>query len=129
MNQHRKEKNWLEWTVFTLGLLLVAALVLYLAYDIWTVRSGPPRIEVRLGAPSQQGDGYRIPVELRNSGHKVAEQVHVEVVLRKGERTEKANLVIQYLPRNSTRHGAATFTIDPATADRVEARVSGYAQP
>lgn len=129
MNQRRKEKNWLEWTVFTFGLLLVAALVLYLAYDIWTARTGPPEIEVKLGEATLQGDHYVLLVELRNSGHEVAEQVQVEVVLRRGEQTEEANFVIQHLPRGSTRHGAVTFATDPAVADRLEARVLGYQQP
>lgn len=130
MNRHRKEKNWLEWSVFAIGLLLVVALVVYLTYDIATARSGPPIVEIELGQTFPQSAGYAVPLTVRNRGHQVAEQVHIEVELTKSDgETEKGELTIQFLPRGATRHGTVTFTTDPRRAEQLESRVLGYQRP
>ena len=49
------EKNWLEWVVFGVGLLLVVSTLAYLVYDGATSADGPPDIEVRLGEPRPGG--------------------------------------------------------------------------
>lgn len=38
-------------------------------------------------------------------------------------------LVIAFLPRQSTRSGWVTFTTDPATVDQIEPHVLGYQEP
>ena len=41
------EKNWLEWTVFGVGLALVAATLGYLAYNALTIGDAPPTLDRR----------------------------------------------------------------------------------
>ena len=50
MKKKKLEKNWLEWIVFAVGLVLVARTLAYLAYDAATISDAPPSIEVRTGA-------------------------------------------------------------------------------
>ena len=130
MNQYRKEKNWLEWCVFSGGLILVAAIVGYLAYDLWTAPSGPPRVDVRLGEASERSGRYYVPVSVKNDGHEVAERVEIEVELKQiNGQAEKAGFTVQFLPRGATRRGTVTFTNDPRLAEELTAQVRGYQQP
>lgn len=124
------KKNWLEWSVFSVGLMLILLLVAYLAYEAITIGTEPPIIDVQLGAAETRSGLYVIPVTLRNNGDRTAEDVMIEVtLLNGGEEVETAELSIAFLPRQSTRNGWVTFTTDPATAARIESHVLGYQEP
>lgn len=122
------KKNWLEWSCFAVGLLLLASVIGYLAYDAVTLGGAPPRIEFKLGEPRPQGDRFGIAVVAENHGDQTAEAVHVEVVL-KGGKEERAQFVIEHLPRHGRREGFVTFETDPRTAQSVEARALGFQLP
>jgi len=125
----REQKNWFEWLVFAISLVLVLALVGYLCRDIWTARSGPPDIEITLSPASKRSGHYVVPVTVTNRGYESAEAVHLEVTLKKksGEE-ERAEVELQFLPRGSTRRAVVTFESDPAEAE-VSARVLGHRRP
>lgn len=124
------EKNWLEWLVFAIGLALIVPIVAYLAYDAATLGHEPPVVEVQVGAAEARGNVYMIPVTLENLGDRTAESVVVEISLLEGdEELETAELTVDFLPRQSTRSGWVTFTIDPETVDDIEAHVLGFQEP
>ncbi len=130
MTQHSKKKNWLEWSVFATGLLLVAALLGYLLYDALTSPSGPPRIDLRLGTAERRLGHYAIPVTVINRGHTTASAVHIRATLKPDQgKAEESSFEVQYLPGGATRRGFLVFDSDPARAERLSARVSGYEQP
>ncbi|MBA3711812.1 MAG: hypothetical protein H0W76_05085 [Pyrinomonadaceae bacterium] len=124
------EKNWLEWAVFAVGLVLVGAALGYLVYDAATFGNAPPDIEVRLDAPAQQRQHFTVPVTVINHGDLPAEGVRVEVVLEASgaEEPERAELEIPLLPRGASREGAVAFRRDPRTA-QLTARLLGYEKP
>jgi uncharacterized protein (TIGR02588 family) len=109
------EKNWLEWSVFGVGLVLVLATLGYLVRESLVSNDGPPEVVVRLGAPRASESGYLVPVEIVNTGRETAEDVRVPVLLAlpDGGR-EEAELGIAFLPRGSTRNGWVTFRSDPS---------------
>ena len=121
------QKNWLEWTVFAVGLLLVAATLAYLAYDGATLGDAPPSIEVRLGTPERRAQNFIVPVSIVNRGDLTAEGVEVEVVLR-GASEERGSFVVAFLPRGATREGWVAFQTDPRDGE-LKARVVGYEKP
>jgi uncharacterized protein (TIGR02588 family) len=123
------QKNWLEWSVFAVSLLLVAGVIAYLAYDAATLGHTPPSMEVRLGAPEQRASAYAIPVSVTNQGDQTAEGVVVEVVLERGEQQEQAQFELAFVPRRSTRQGWVTFRTDPRSADQVSGHVLGFESP
>ncbi len=124
------QKNWVEWLVFGVGLALVVATLGYLAYDAATITDAPPSIEVRAGDPQRREHNFIVPVTLTNHGDQIAEGVMVEVVLESGgQEKERAEFTVAFLPRRSTREGWAAFQTDPATAERIKARVMGYEKP
>ena len=123
------QKNWLEWSVFAVGLVLVLGTIGYLIYDAVTLGTTPPSLEVKLGKPQQRQTQFLVPVSVTNHGDETAEGVLVEVALESGgKETERAEFEIAFLPRQSTREGWVTFDKDPRAA-RLKARVLGYEKP
>jgi uncharacterized protein (TIGR02588 family) len=110
----RPAKNWLEWSVFAIGLLLVLATLGFLVRETLTSAGGPPDVAARLGAPQPSAGGFMVPVEVTNVGQETAEDVRVTVILETpgGER-EEADLDIAFLPRDSRRSGWVVFRADP----------------
>jgi uncharacterized protein (TIGR02588 family) len=124
------QKNWVEWAVFALGLLLVTSTLAYLAYDAATITDAPPSIEVRAGQPEQRPHNFIVPVSLVNHGDQTAEGVLVEVVLESGgQEKERGEFTVAFLPRRSTREGWVAFQTDPRTVEQVKARVLGFEKP
>lgn len=117
------EKNWLEWSVFAVALVLVLATFGYLIFEAVTTDDTPPDVLVTLGPPRPGSGGFMVPVEATNRGGRPAEDLRIAVRLeRAGDATEESVLLFPYLPRESTRQGWVTFRTDPRSGTL---RVSG----
>jgi len=128
-SEKKFEKNWLEWVVFGVGLVLVVGTLSYLAYDGATASDAPPNIEVRLGEPQRQEHDFVVPVTIINHGGQTAEGVHVEVVLESGgAEIERSEYGVAFLPRLATREGWVAFRTDPRSG-QLKPRVLGYEKP
>lgn len=124
------QKNWVEWAVFALSLVLVAGVLVYLAYDAATIGDAPPTIEIRVGEPLQRTHNFIVPVSITNHGDLTAEGVHIEVALENGgEEVERSEFDVAFLPRRATREGWVAFQTDPRSAQKINARVLGYEKP
>lgn len=123
-------KHPLEWAVFALSAVLVAATVGYLAYDAILSEEIPPLLTVEVGKPeSGAGGGWSVPVTVRNDGHVTAEGVRVEVTLETpGSPPETADFDVAFVPRESKREGWVTFRSDPSRG-RLTGRAVGYEKP
>ena len=125
----KTKKNWFEWVVFGLGLILVSVTLSYLLYAGATMGHEAPSIEVRLGTPERGQFNFLVPVEVINHGDETAEGVRIEVVIENGGALkERAELEVAFLPRHATREGWVTFNQDPGAA-QLKARVLGYQRP
>lgn len=125
----KTKKNWLEWVVFALGLILVSVTLGYLLYAGATMGHEAPSIEVRLGTPERRQFNFLVPVTVINHGDETAEGVRIEVVIENtGALKERAELDVAFLPRHATREGWVTFEQDPGKA-QLKARVLGYQRP
>lgn len=127
------QKNWLEWIVFAVGLVLVLSVLAYLAYEGATMGSDPPSIEVRLGTPEARAHNFIVPVTVTNHGDETAEGITIEVTLENAGGDSavepvRGELTIAFLARRATREGWVTFQQDPRSA-RLTARVLGYEKP
>jgi uncharacterized protein (TIGR02588 family) len=124
------EKNWLEWSVFGVSFVLVAAVVGYLVWDAVTLDVGPPLIEASAGQVVPFQGSWIVEVQVRNAGSQTAGSVAVEVSLFEGgEAVETGEFSVVLLPRGSTRHGWVMFGRDPAKADQIEVSILGYDEP
>ncbi|HEY0868372.1 MAG TPA: hypothetical protein VGE01_13385 [Fimbriimonas sp.] len=123
------KKNWLEWTVAGVSLVMVLATLAFLASDALSGPRKPPFVELTLKQPESHGNGFLVPVVAENMGGQTAEGVKVEVVLTpsSGEK-ETAGFDIDYLPRQSKREGWVRFDEDPRRG-KLEAKVLGFEKP
>ena len=129
MTKKRKiEKNWLEWVVFGASLTLVLGVLGFLAYDGATATGEPPRFQIELGRAERRGDGFHVPVRVKNEGGGTAEGVTVEVTLEAAGTSERGEFFLTFLPRGGTREASVTFHTDPG-AGHIRARVLGYEKP
>ena len=126
---NKLQKNWFEWIVFALGLILVSSTLSYLIYAGASMGHEPPSLEVRLGTPEQRQFNFIVPVTVVNHGDETAEGVLIEVVMANGgEEIARGELDVAFLPRHATRQGWVTFEQDPRSA-QLKARVLGYQKP
>ena len=123
------EKNWLEWTVFAVSLVVVVGTTGYLVHDGVTAEDAPPTIAIQFGEPQQLGDQFTVPVTVINRVGRTAERVGIEAVLeRSGVEIEHASFEISLLPRRGSREGSVIFRNDPR-AGELKARILGYERP
>lgn len=126
----KRRKNWLEWTVLGISFPLVVLTLGFLTYEAITRQDAPPRIEVRLGAPTAQGARFVVPVTATNEGDLTAKNVRIEVISEKGGATEERDeFEFDFLPRHATRQAWVLFQTDPRQAERLRARVLSYERP
>lgn len=116
------KKNVVEWSVFALSLVLVLALTGYLAYDVFRGAGDAPVFAFEFGAPAFQDSLYVLPVTVHNTGDRTA--ASVVVVVASG--AEEAEVVFDYVPRHSTREGAAFFRTRPSAPS---ASIRSYSHP
>ena len=123
-------KNWLEWTVFAIGLLCIGAVVAYLANDALRSSHSAASVIVRLGAMEARDGRRYVPVTLVNSGGEAAAGVQVEVFLERGTRVvESARFVVDLLPPDARREGWVAFDSAAAAGDRVRAGAVAFGTP
>lgn len=123
------EKNWLEWAVFAVSLLVLLGFVGTLVYLTSTGGDRPADLVVELGEPQRVSAGFAVPVRVHNRGDRTAEEVRVEVTLEEnGEAPQKRELTFPFLPRRSEREGLVVFDRDPRCC-AMSGRVTAYEEP
>jgi uncharacterized protein (TIGR02588 family) len=123
------QKNWLEWVVFGVGLLLIASVFAFLVYDALTLGDTPPTMAIQLGQPEQRGQHTIVPVTVTNQGDQPAESVMIEVIYEGAQEQQQAQFEIAFLPRSATGEGWASFQTSSAEIGQFKARVIGYQKP
>jgi uncharacterized protein (TIGR02588 family) len=125
----RVKKNALEWAVFGISTVVIAATVALLVRGAMTSSSERPELAVTSGPASRVAAGYLVPVVVTNEGDVTAEQARIRVALLSGtNEVEAAELLIAFVPRGSSREGSVLFRRDPACCVIV-ARAVAYENP
>ena len=128
--KYQDKKNWFEWSVFGVGLVLVLGILGYLVYKTATHVSGPPDLFVEYSPEPGTYEPYRYHVTLHNKGHETAEAIVVELSLvSAGEEPEKTELSFAYCPKESTQEGWVSFSRLPIKSDTIQVRIVSYGKP
>lgn len=127
------QKNWLEWTVFAVGLLLLLATSGYLVAQSLRHGHQPAALTVSLGEPwapvGVDPPHFIVPISVQNDGGQTAAEVDIEVMLVEGgKQIERRELTFAFVPHLSSRAGALTFEHRPEPG-QLKARVLGYLEP
>ena len=123
------QKNWLEWLVFVIGLVLIACVFAFLVYDALTLGDAPPAMVVQVGQVDLQGQHMVVPVAVTNQGDQPAQGVVVEVIYEGEHEPQQAQFEIAFLPRSATGEGWASFETSSGVIGQFKARVIGYQKP
>lgn len=128
--EYQDKKNWFEWAVFGIGLVLVLGILGYLVYKTATHVAGPPDLLIEFSPEPGTYEPYRYHVTLHNKGHETAENIVVELSLAgAGGEPEKAELSFAYCPKESTQEGWISFSRLPTKSDTIQTRIVGYGKP
>lgn len=124
------KKNWLEWLVFGVSLVMLLAILGYLIYQTAKYSYKDPEVYAKgVPDPSEMAPN-RYKVTVYNKGGTTAEQVIVEFTLySQGQEPEVSELTIPFSPKESEREGWVIFRNSPESADSVVARIVSYKKP
>lgn len=118
-----------ERFIAVLGVILVVALLCFLAYQALAGAEGGPELTVEVGHIERAEDQFVVHVRIRNDGGKTAGSVSVAGALTDGGRTlEQATTTVSYVPPTSFRAAALVFTRDPREV-KLSVRAAGYELP
>jgi uncharacterized protein (TIGR02588 family) len=118
-----------EWTVAGLGALFVAVTIGYLVYFEFTTSSSPPDIDVRIQDISRQDSNYVVSFDVYNKSPRTAANLRVVGDLTaNGTSLESSQVVFDYVPAFSSRHGGLLFQHDPS-AGKIEVRAVSFVSP
>jgi len=118
------KKNLLEWTIFGISLTLIAVVAGLLLREHLTRGNSAPDLMVEVGQAERSGQGYAIPLDVRNGGDTSAEDVEVTLTLQSVP-PEQTDITIPYVPYRSVRRAWVMFSHEPGAA-RLDARVISY---
>lgn len=118
------KKNALEWSVTAVGALIVLFVVGFFVYELVAGASGPADLSVRLGEPAVDSLTVEVPVEVENTGQKVAENVVVEVCAGP---EACAEITFDYVPYQSAATGMVGLSAPLAAP--LTTRVVSYRDP
>ena len=122
------KKNALEWTVFSLSLLLVIGIITSLIWQALSTGDQPARLIVTMGKPLISREQVRIPLKVANLGDEAANTVDVEVSGELDSEKITSSLSLEYVPHRAERNGWVSFPGNHLPSG-LSARVVGYEQP
>ncbi|MDI1327621.1 MAG: hypothetical protein PSV23_12585 [Brevundimonas sp.] len=118
----------LEWAVAGLGLVVTVGVLIVLAAAALAPAS-PPALSARAASVAPVAAGFRVEVEVRNSGRQTAAAVEVEGVLTPpAGAPETATATLDYVPGGGVEALNLLFRQDPRQG-RLELTVRGWSEP
>jgi uncharacterized protein (TIGR02588 family) len=125
----RTEIPALEWLLGSIGALMVAGAIGFLAWSGAADGDSHPDIRVEIVRVIEQRNGWLVQVSAFNEGGSAASEVTVGGEFTAPDGTvESAELRLDYLPSRSGRQGGLFFSRDPR-AGGLKVRALGYAEP
>ena len=112
-----------------IGLLLVAATLLFLVYDALNEKPETPSPAIQVLGIEKQDSRYVVRIRVHNRGKSTAAAMRISGTLKQdGTPVEQSEIEFQYLPGGSSRQGGMFFSHDPR-ALTLELSPEGYEEP
>ena len=122
-------RNWLEWAILAVSVVVVASLVVYLLVSGLTA-SGPPAIRLEVAATEAEAGpsgGWLVPLVVRNEGGEAAVSIVVEGSAVVGGEVESSQLTVDVLAADSEVELTLGFSGPPD--GEIQSRVVGFGAP
>ena len=121
--------HWIEWVTGIACTLLVAAMLGWIAYDIYRYSPEEARFEVTVSHVEGEPGQYRVKFDIRNLSMTTAAQVKVRGDLERNDAApEKADVTFDYVASESSDSGTLFFRNDPRSGT-LTLSVAGYTEP
>lgn len=118
----------LELAITLLGGAVLLASAVYLTFR-GAQEQLPPSFEIVLSAPESAAAGFRVPMEIKNTGDEAAQTVEIEVTcVWGGQSAQSSHVTVDWIPGGSARRAVVFFQDDPASGT-MKARVEGFQEP
>jgi uncharacterized protein (TIGR02588 family) len=120
---------WIEWLTGVLATLLVLAIIGWVIFEAATTSEQAPELSAEVLAIDPIASGWRVMIEVRNSGDQAAASVEVRAVLVDGTiAVDEAEATFDYVAAGSTARGGLIFAEDP-TRHRLQVKPVGFVEP
>lgn len=128
-NLETTEPHWVEWLTGLISGLLVLGLIGWVCYEAMTQDPKSPDLVAIIGSETATESGRRVEFKIVNRSDKTAAAVAVKgELVENGTVLESHDVVLDYVPAQSTARGAIIFSSD-ATSRQIRIRPAGYAEP
>lgn len=121
--------HWVEWVTGLAATLIVVAMIGWMVFEAMTKEDRPPELVAQILAIDPQPSGWRVMIEIRNSGDQAAAAVEVKAALLDGpEPIEEAGMTFDYIAAGSTSRGGLVFVNNPSL-HQLQVVPSGFTEP
>lgn len=121
--------HWVEWLTGLAATTIVASMIGWMIFEAMTNEDRPPELAVQILAIDPQPSGWRVMIEVRNSGDQAAAAVEIKAALIEGgEQIEEAGMTFDYVAAGSTSRGGLIFVNDPSL-HQLQVVPSGFTEP
>lgn len=127
-NDSCNTKNLLEWSVFSLSLLLVAGVVAFLGWSTITSEDRPAAFQVQTDSPIRVSGNTVVPIRITNAGSATAAEVMIAITARYPSGEKECTLTVDFVPRGGTRYAHIVLE-GLETPIFINTRVAGYIEP
>lgn len=121
--------HWVEWLTGLASTTIVVAMIGWMAYEAMTNADRPPEIAAQILTIDPLPSGWRVMIEVRNSGDQAAAAVEIKGSLLDGTTAiEEAGMTFDYVAAGSTSRGGLVFVNNPSL-HQLQIVPSGFTEP
>ncbi|MFN4206721.1 MAG: hypothetical protein ACK4HG_10005 [Agrobacterium albertimagni] len=118
-----------EWLTGLAATTIVVAMIGWMVFEALTSDDRPPELAVQILAIDPQPSGWRVMIEVRNSGDQAAAALDIKASLLDGpELVEEAGMTFDYVAAGSTSRGGLLFVNNPSL-HQLQVVPSGFTEP
>lgn len=118
-----------EWLTGLAATTIVASMIGWMIFEAMTSEDRPPELAVQILAIAPQPSGWRVMIEVRNSGDQAAAAVEIKATLLDGpELVEEAGMTFDYVAAGSASRGGLLFVNNPSL-HQLQVVPSGFTEP
>jgi uncharacterized protein (TIGR02588 family) len=127
-NSYIPEKNWLEWLIFGLSLMVTIGIVGYLGWMAFFAPQKPAQVKLEIGQPQLKAGMYEVPVKVLNEGDESIEHLRLYARPIADVGSEPLTADLDYLPKGGDRETVFMFKNDSAKSG-IEVFAGTYIRP
>lgn len=120
----------MEWVIGAASAILIAGVVVFLAYEAMFADKEPPDLAVAIERLERTGNGTLVMVAVANRGDRAAAEVGVETTVAiSGEDPVRKQIRFDYVAAHAVRRGAFVLEGKIVEANEIDVTIHGFVEP